>query len=509
MTTINSYSVSLALDASSYIRNSSLSRKETQQLVREINSARTPADNYTRSLKLIDKAVKDGAISQATYNRLLDSAKTKFSGAASAAKGFGSSIGSAIVGMAGAVSLKALISDSVKIAAEAETASIAFEVLTGSVQESAEMVAGLRQLAAVSPLSIRDTQQAAKTMLSFGVASESILPTLKMLGDVTGGNSDRFKFMSLAFAQVRAAGRLMGQDLLQMINAGFNPLQEISKQTGESMVELKKRMEAGAISAEEVAAALKSATSEGGLFFGMIDRMATTTEGKSAILKDQVFGFKKALGEAVLQSQEFEGGMSSANYYMQLLRQGMEVVAGGGAANIKGDTQTALEKIRQQQFFADRQMRLRREGKETFLSEENKARAQQITDPDGGSLSGTIESAITTGIESLKTGTGGLLDAMKTFQDVAVGVTSAGMAQTQELVKELKDDPAVANLQVGTQQAYEYLTQASRDLEKQARLEAVRKQQLEENAKAQRDKMTQQLERINQALENNGWKRIR
>jgi len=110
------------------------------------------------------------------------------------------------------------------------------------------------------------------------------------------GNSDRFGSLALAFAQTTAAGRLMGQEVLQFVNAGFNPLQQISKKTGESMAQLKKRMEDGAISALEVKQAFKEATSEGGLFFGAIQKGAETTSGKIAKTKDAILGVKIAFG---------------------------------------------------------------------------------------------------------------------------------------------------------------------------------------------------------------------
>ena len=68
-----------------------------------------------------------------------------------------------------------------------------------------------------------------------------------------------------------ASGRLMGQDLLQMINAGFNPLSEISRKTGKSIGVLKEEMEKGKISAEMVTQAFYSATQAGGQFHGMTD----------------------------------------------------------------------------------------------------------------------------------------------------------------------------------------------------------------------------------------------
>ena len=101
-----------------------------------------------------------------------------------------------------------------------------------------------------------------------------------MLGDVAMGNKERLQGISLAYSQIMATGRLMGQDLLQLINQGFNPLQVISEQTGLSIGDLKEKMEKGAISAEMVEEAFRLATSEGGRYYQMTDKMGETAGGK-------------------------------------------------------------------------------------------------------------------------------------------------------------------------------------------------------------------------------------
>ena len=90
--------------------------------------------------------------------------------------------------------------------------------------------------------------------------------------------------LTLAFSQMTASGRLMGQDLLQMINAGFNPLSEISRKTGKSIGVLKEEMEKGKISAEMVTQAFYSATQAGGQFHGMTEKMGQTAAGKWSTL---------------------------------------------------------------------------------------------------------------------------------------------------------------------------------------------------------------------------------
>lgn len=140
----------------------------------------------------------------------------------------------------------------------------------------------IKAFAVESPLSLTGVSQAAQTLLGFNVAAEETIPIIKQIGDISMGNEERFKSLTLAFAQMSSTGKLMGQDLNQMINAGFNPLQEISAKTGKSISDLKKEMEKGAVSSDMVADAFKSATAEGGKFYGMTQKQAEGIKGLQA-----------------------------------------------------------------------------------------------------------------------------------------------------------------------------------------------------------------------------------
>lgn len=193
-------------------------------------------------------------------------------------------IGPAVLGAA-------LVSTTLKassLAREFEQTKISFEIMMGSAARGNALLGEMIEMANVTPFTSRDLQSSGKVLLGFGVAAQKIMPTLKMLGDISGGNSEKLQLLSLAFAQSQAAGRLMGQDLLQMVNSGFNPLQVISEKTGLSMGVLKKKMEEGAISAQMVEAAFRMATEEGGRFHGMMERQSATFAGRLSTLKDKV-----------------------------------------------------------------------------------------------------------------------------------------------------------------------------------------------------------------------------
>jgi tape measure domain-containing protein len=264
-------------------------------------SVATASEAYSRKIRELKELLRSGAIDQQTYRRAVEQTTKAMKDGSKAS----SSAITSIKGMVAAYVGFQTVTKSINLASQVEDATIAFEVLTGSAADGALLFEKIRKFAAESPVTFSGAAEAAKTMMSFGVAVEDVEQNLRMLSDVTGGNNDRFKMLALAFSQTSAAGRLMGQDLLQMINAGFNPLQQISKTTGESLVELKKRMEDGGISADEVRQAFQDATAEGGMFNGMTDRLAETVSGKLNIalsdMEQKLAEVGKALGPLIVQ----------------------------------------------------------------------------------------------------------------------------------------------------------------------------------------------------------------
>ncbi|TWI22200.1 tape measure protein [Sphingobacterium siyangense] len=163
-----------------------------------------------------------------------------------------------------------------------------FEVLLNSEEAAKKMVADITKYGMETPYDKMGLGENAKTMLSFGIASQKIMPTLKAIGDIAMGDANKMSSLTLAYSQMSSTGKLMGQDLLQMINAGFNPLNEISKTTGKSIGQLKEEMEKGKISTKMVEDAFMGATKEGGQFHNMAVKMGQTMGGKWAQFMDNV-----------------------------------------------------------------------------------------------------------------------------------------------------------------------------------------------------------------------------
>lgn len=185
----------------------------------------------------------------------------------------------------------------VRVRGEMQMMEKSFEVLLQSKSKAMQMIAEIKQLAIDSPLEMPQVSGAVQTLLGFGVSAEKVMGIVGQLSDVSMGNADRFQSLALVYAQTQAAGKLMGQDLLQMINAGFNPLQVISEQTGKSIAQLKDDMSAGAISAEMVADAFATVTSEGGKFYQMTQKQAEGIVGLQASLEDAITNQMNKFGE--------------------------------------------------------------------------------------------------------------------------------------------------------------------------------------------------------------------
>lgn len=215
-------------------------------------------------------------------------------------------IGDIIKGTLGADAIKGLLQSGFEVVKGSISKAMdfgkikeSFKVLTGNDGIGLNLANDLNQLQQMTILG-PEVFKSAQTMLSFGAPADAVVSTLKRLGDVSMGDAQKLESLTLAYSQIQSAGKLQGQDLLQLINAGWNPLNEIHKKTGISMADLKKQMEKGAISADMVTQALIASTSQGGLFNNMMNKLADTPAGKMAQMEGQWESLQVKFGETLM-----------------------------------------------------------------------------------------------------------------------------------------------------------------------------------------------------------------
>lgn len=232
-------------------------------------------------------------------------------------------------GLAIGAGLSYLAKTGIDAAMSMESLTAQFTVMTGSAERANAVLSEIADFAAKTPFTKLGLADAGKTLMAFGIKGQKIVPTLRMLGDVAGADQNKLKSLALVFGQIQSSGTLRGQDLLQLINQGFNPLNVISEQTGISMAKLKDAMAQGAISADMVTAAFQAATSEGGLFFGNLEAQSQTLQGRLSTLQDN---FQTAL-------------QNMAEAFLPLLKAGTDVLIAFDWTPIISSMQSVAEKV--------------------------------------------------------------------------------------------------------------------------------------------------------------------
>lgn len=187
-----------------------------------------------------------------------------------------------------------------------------FKVMLGSEEQAAEKLAEIRKMAASTPFSLDDLTDGTQTLLQFGIAVDDTTGVLQQLGDISLGNADKLQTLVRAYGKMSSAQKVTLENVNMMIDAGFNPLNQICNATGESMADLYKRISDGKVSFAELESAVASATSQGGQFYnGMLEasqtfsgRMSTLKDNVSALTGELTSGLFEALGELVVKVNE-------------------------------------------------------------------------------------------------------------------------------------------------------------------------------------------------------------
>ena len=206
-------------------------------------------------------------------------------------KAVATSVGVVSTAMAG------LIGFGVKYNSEIEQLQTSFEVMTGSAEKAKSVIEELTKLGSETPFETKDLAEVTQLLMNYGLTADDAIDKMKMLGDIAQGSAEKMNRIAMAYGQMSSAGKVSLEDVKQMIEAGFNPLQEISKTTGESMASLYDRISTGTISVDEITASMKRSTSAGGKYFQSMEKQSKTLNGQISTLKDNFSQFAGVLAE--------------------------------------------------------------------------------------------------------------------------------------------------------------------------------------------------------------------
>lgn len=505
-TTINSYSVSLGMDASSYIKASTLSRRETNSLIRDINKARTPAENYGRQVGKLEKALKSGAIEQKTFNRLVQDARSKYLKAADATKKMAASQQSLNSKVGAGNGLLGSITGSIKTFAAGY---VGVNLLTSSFASLREEMQRVDQVAKTSRAfgeTLANTERfqfAASEIAGVGgqQSVEMLGKMVRRIGEAKQGIGEAGQAFELLNLKVERLEGLGPVEQFQKIAEAFKRIEDnelkvvvaskLFEESGSKLIPLLDSsavaFEESAINAEKLGLAISEievenieATNDA---FGRLDaatdglwRTISTEFSDAPQVLDAVsaslVGFGKTLQLFLRIDKDIRNlsGANTAAFFGSLSPKATDFGFGKraglkGASDIEETTRALTDTS-----LTDGLMKGAREG----ISDASEAFA--------GTLQGFYS-----GVEQL-----------------AATVTTTLDRNHRETIQVQKESPAIRSLEVGTQEAYAFMNESIASQLDEQKQEAKRQEAIKKNG----ERLLETMQRAVEVFEDNGWGRV-
>lgn len=273
-------------------------KKSLSQLAVQMNNAKADVIKTTKEIDNLGKE-SDGSAKQVDdLSKKMgdaDGASKNLNGGFTVLKGTMANLASQAISKV-VDGFKSLVGGAVDYQKSMEYYTTSFTVMTGSAGKASETVKKLADIGAKTPFDMPQLADATSLLMNFGFNADDAVDSMMMLGDISQGSADKLDSISRAYGKMSSAQKVSLEDINMMIDAGFNPLQEISEHTGESMQSLYDRISHGKMSVDEITESMKRSTSEGGKYFKSMDAQSQTLDGRLSTLSDTI---NSKLGEAL------------------------------------------------------------------------------------------------------------------------------------------------------------------------------------------------------------------
>nr|DAT67303.1 MAG TPA: tail tape measure protein [Caudoviricetes sp.] len=273
-------------------------KKSLSQLAVQMNNAQADVNKTAKEIDNLGKESDDSSKQVKNLSNNMndaDGASKKLGDGFTVLKGTMANLASQAISKV-VDGFKSLVGGAVDYQKSMEYYTTSFTVMTGSADKASETVKKLADIGATTPFDMPQLADATSLLMNFGFSADDAVDSMMMLGDISQGNADKLNSIARAYGKMNSAQKVTLEDINMMIDAGFNPLQEISEKTGESMQSLYDRISKGKMSVDEITESMKRSTSEGGKYFQSMDAQSQALEGRLSTLSDTV---NSKLGEAL------------------------------------------------------------------------------------------------------------------------------------------------------------------------------------------------------------------
>jgi tape measure domain-containing protein len=212
--------------------------------------------------------------------------------------------------------------------------------VTGSAETARKVFKELDQVNKQSPFELTELTSAAAKLSAFGVENDKLVDTTRRLGLVAAATQQEISGIALAYGQVRAKGRLQGEELLQFVERGVPLQKELQRMLGLTGEEFADAMRKGKIGVELVDKAVENLTDETGQFGKAFENTSGTIDNKLSNMRDQFAKTAAALGKAFEPQFKFliDSITTVAKYFEDVFKRisrGQKGLAAEQAAQVK------------------------------------------------------------------------------------------------------------------------------------------------------------------------------
>lgn len=300
--------------ATTQLSNSGQGGTLNAQATAIFNATRTAGERYGATIQHLNTLLAAGRISQDTYTRAVNQARTALNAGvspvrqfASSMLGFSTGVGAAVIGAQMAINAIEALGHAaagaaihgLKLAADFEQAEVAFGTVFKSATAAKQVMAEIQQFAAATPFEFPELKDAAVKLAGFGTSAQQVVPTLKMLGDIAAGTGTTVGELAETYGKARVQGRAYTRDVNEFANRGVPIWEALAKTLGTTKDKIHGMVEEGKVGFPELQRALVSLTQEGGMYEGATERQSKTLLGLYSTLRDNVNLTLAEIGESI------------------------------------------------------------------------------------------------------------------------------------------------------------------------------------------------------------------
>jgi tape measure domain-containing protein len=226
-----------------------------------------------------------------------------------------------------------------KTAANMEQANIAFTTMLGSGQKAQTFLKDLNTFAAKTPFDFPGLTTAASSLISAGIDANKVIPIMTSLGNATSGmgtGAEGVQRATVALQQMSAAGKISGEDLNQLRDAGIPVFDLLTAATGKTTAQIAEMAQKGQLGRKELDQLMTALENGKGLerFNGLMDQQSQSLSGMISTLKDTAgMGLAQAFAPAIPFLKEI---LTDANTLLVASLPGITAAVGGITAALSG-----------------------------------------------------------------------------------------------------------------------------------------------------------------------------